>query len=78
MRKTKKRGVKKNNMQKIVRTISRLQKDFVAGFLRSQIVILERMLNEIEHSDRVKNNNVKELLSRVEKEFCRFRKIICE
>ncbi|RLJ05931.1 MAG: hypothetical protein DRP14_00940 [Candidatus Aenigmatarchaeota archaeon] len=62
-------------MQEAVTTISRLQKDFVASFLRSQLATLQGVLAEIENSDRLEGGYIEESLRRVEKELCRFRRL---
>jgi len=72
-------------MQEVVRTMSSLQSDFVASFLRSQLVTLQNILSHIESSQKVEDvypvrktfSNgvyVEESLRRVGKELCWFRK----
>ncbi len=62
-------------MQEVVTTMSSLQKDFVASFLRSQVVALQRVLETIENSSRSEDVYVKESINRVEKELRRLRKL---
>ena len=51
-----------------VKMMSSLQKDFVASFLRSQLVSLRGVLETIENSGRIEGSYVKEFLNLVEKE----------
>jgi len=61
-------------MQGVVKTISSLQSDFVASSLRSQLVILQNILNDIESSQSIEDVYVEGSLRRVEKELCRLMK----
>ena len=61
-------------MQGVVKTMSSLQSDFVASSLRSQLVTLQSILNDIESSQSIKGVYVEGSLRRVEKELCRLRK----
>ncbi|MCK4917350.1 MAG: hypothetical protein KAS51_03970 [Candidatus Omnitrophica bacterium] len=58
-----------------VKMMSSLQKDFVASFLRSQLVSLRGVLETIENSGRIEGSYVKEFLNRVEKELRQARKL---
>ena len=62
-------------MQEVVKTMSSLQKDFIASFLRSQVVALQRVLETIENSERSENVYAMESIKRVDKELHRFRKL---
>jgi len=61
-------------MQEVMKTMSSLQSDFVASSLRSQLVTLQNILNDIESSQRVEDVYVEGSLRRVEKELCRLRR----
>ena len=72
-------------MREVVRTMSSLQSDFVASFLRSQLVTLQNILSHIESLQKVEDvypvrktfSNgvyVEQSLRRVGKELCRLRK----
>jgi len=61
-------------MQGVVKTMSSLQSDFVASSLRSQLVTLQNILNDIESSQSIEDVYVEGSLRRVEKELCRLRK----
>ena len=63
-----------NNMQEVVRTMSSLQKDFVASSLRSQVAALHDVLETIEDSDQCGDVCVTESIKRVEKELRRVRR----
>jgi len=61
-------------MQGVAKTMSSLQSDFVASSLRSQLVTLQNILNDIESSQSIEDVYVEGSLRRVEKELCRLRK----
>ena len=61
-------------MYKKIRTMSSLQKDFVASSLRSQVAALRNVLETIENSDRPEDVYVMESINRVEKELRRVRR----
>ena len=61
-------------MQGVVKTMSSLQSDFVASFLRSQLITLQNILNDIESAQGIEDVYVEGSLRRVEKELCRLRK----
>ncbi len=61
-------------MYELVKTMSSLQSDFVASYLRSQLVALQNVLSHIESSQKIEDVYVKESLRRVEKELYRLRK----
>ena len=58
-----------------VKNISSLHKDFFAFYLRSQLTNLESLLKEIENADKPESDYVEDLLKRVEKELCQFRRL---
>ena len=58
-----------------VKVMSSLQKDFVASFLRSQLINLKEVLEAIENSGRLEGSYVEESLNRVEKELRQVRKV---
>jgi len=69
------KGGEMNNTQKeVVKTISGWHRDYVAGFLRSQLDSLQNVLAEIENSDRFEDGYIEESLQRVEKGIHQFRK----
>lgn len=58
-----------------VKTMSGLQKDFVASFLRSQLVSLRDALEVIENSGKLEDYYVQGFLNRTEKELRQVRKV---
>lgn len=58
-----------------VKVMSSLQKDFVASFLRSQLMSLRDALEIIENSGKLEDYYVQEFLNRTEKELRQVRKL---
>lgn len=58
----------------MVRSMRGSKSDFVASFLRAQLVTLQNILTYIENSQRIEYGYVEESLRRMEKEICRLRK----
>lgn len=56
-----------------VKTMSSLQKDFVASHLRSQLANLHNILEIVENSDMPEDSYIEESLTMVEKELRRVR-----
>jgi len=58
-----------------IKVMSSLHKDFIASFLRSQLITLQDVLDTIESSSRLEDAYVEESLNRVQKELHQIRRL---
>jgi len=58
-----------------VKKLSRLHKDYLTSFLRSQLTTLQNVLSSVENSERYDDEYLEESMRRIEQDIHRFRKV---